>query len=89
MALIIRPADIIKAKVIDYLIAQYDGVIIGDEVMYGSCRKIVDLLALYQGETFAIEIKSDKDDLRRLPVQLIEYSKIFDHAVILSQSHWM
>lgn len=82
MALIIRPADNIKAKVIDYLIANYDGIIIGNEVMYGSSRKLVDLLALYQGETYAIEIKSEKDDLRRLPEQLSEYAKIFDHTFI-------
>ena len=67
MALTIRPSDIIKAKVIDFLIEKFDGVVIGDEVMYGSNRKVVDLLALYNGETYAIEIKSVKDDLRRLP----------------------
>lgn len=84
MALTIRPADIIKAKVIDFLIANYDGVIIGNEVMYGSRRKLVDLLALYQGETYAIEIKSEKDDLRRLLEQISEYAKIFDHTLIYS-----
>lgn len=84
MALTIRPADIIKAKVIDFLIEKYDGVVIGDEVMYGSSRKVVDLLALYRGETYAIEIKSAKDDLRRLPEQISEYSKIFDHTLVFS-----
>lgn len=84
MALIIRPADIIKAKVIDFLIEKFDGVVIGDEVKYGSSRKVVDLLALYGGETYAIEIKSSKDDLRRLPEQLSEYSKIFDHTLVFA-----
>lgn len=84
MALTIRPADLIKARVIDYLIEKLDGVVIGDEIMYGSSRKIVDLLALYNGETYAIEIKSNKDDLRRLPKQISEYSKIFDHTSIFS-----
>lgn len=84
MALAIRPADLIKAKVIDYLIEKLDGVVIGDEVMYGSSRKIVDLLALHNGETYAIEIKSNKDDLRRLPEQISEYSKIFDHTSIFT-----
>lgn len=84
MALTIRPADIIKAKVIDFLIEKLDGVILGDEVKYGSSRKVVDLLALYRGETYAIEIKSAKDDLRRLQEQVSEYSKIFDHTLIFT-----
>lgn len=84
MALSIRPSDIIKAKVIDFLIEKFEGVVIGDEVKYGSCRKVVDLLALYKGETYAIEIKSAKDDLRRLPEQISEYSKIFDHSMVFT-----
>lgn len=84
MALTIRPADIIKARVIDYLIENYGNVVIGDEVMYGSNHKIVDLLALYNDETYAIEIKSGKDDLRRLPEQITEYSKIFDHTLVFT-----
>ena len=84
MALTIRPADIIKARVIDLLIEKFDGIIIGDEVKYGTSRKIVDLLALYNGETYAIEIKSCKDDLRRLPEQIAEYSKIFDHTLVFT-----
>ncbi len=84
MALTVRPSDIIKAKVIDFLIEKFEGVVIGDEVMYGSSRKIVDLLSLYKGETYAIEIKSAKDDLRRLPEQISEYSKIFDYTLVFT-----
>lgn len=84
MTLTIRPSDIIKAKVIDFLIEKFDGVVIGDEVKYGSSRKVVDLLALYNGETYAIEIKSAKDDLRRLPEQISEYSKIFDYTYVFT-----
>lgn len=84
MALTIRPADIIKVKVIDYLIENFEGVVIGDEIMYGTNRKIVDLLALHNGETFAIEIKSSKDDLRRLPEQLSDYFRIFDHTLVFT-----
>ena len=84
MALTIKPADYIKVRVIDFLIEKFDGVVIGDEVMYGSSRKVVDLLALYKEETYAIEIKSSKDDLRRLPEQITEYSKIFDHTLIFT-----
>lgn len=84
MALTIRPADIIKAKVIDFLIERFDGVVIGDEVVYGSSRKVVDLLALFKGETYAIEIKSGKDDLRRLQEQISECSKIFDYTLVFT-----
>ena len=89
MAFSVRPADIIKARVIDYLIEKYDGVVIGNEVMYGTSRKIVDLLALYRGETYAIEIKSSNDDLRRLPTQITEYSKIFDHTLVFATTDHM
>lgn len=84
MALTIRPADIIKARVIDFLIEKFDGVVVGDEVMYGTSHKVVDLVALFGGETYAIEIKSAKDDLRRLPEQIAEYSKIFDHTMVFT-----
>lgn len=84
MALTIRPADIIKARVIDFLIKKFDGVVVGDEVMYGTSHKVVDLVALFGGETYAIEIKSAKDDLRRLPEQIVEYSKIFDHTLVFT-----
>lgn len=85
MASTVRPADLIKIKVIDYLIDHFEGVVIGNEVMYGSNRKVVDLLALYKGESYAIEIKSRKDNLTRLPEQLAEYSKIFDHTIIFTE----
>lgn len=84
MAFTIRPADIIKARVIDFLIEHFDGVVIGNEVKYGSNHKIVDLLALYKDETYAIEIKSKNDDLRRLPEQLSDYEKIFDHTIVFA-----
>lgn len=90
MALVVRPADIIKARVIDYLIDNFEGVVIGNEITYGSSRKLVDLLALYNGETYAIEIKSSKDDLRRLSEQITEYAKIFDHTcVFTTNEHYL
>ncbi|WP_148096814.1 sce7726 family protein [Prevotella sp. OH937_COT-195] len=88
MALTTRPADEIKITVIEYLIGRYPGIIIGNEVMYGTSRKVADLLVLYQGETYAIEIKSDKDNLRRLPEQLKEYSLIFDHTIVFTHSKY-
>lgn len=88
MAFTLRPSDILKTTIIDYLIERYEGIVIGDEVMYGSSRKVVDLLALYHNETYAIEIKSSSDNLSRLGEQLVEYSKIFDHTLLFVDSSY-
>ena len=66
------------------MIETFQGVVIGNEVKYGSSRKVVDLLALFKGQTYAIEIKSSRDDLRRLTEQITEYSKIFDYTIIFT-----
>ena len=84
MSLSVRPSDKIKLSVIDYLIEKYPGIIIGSEVMYGTTKKVVDLLALYERETYAIEIKSERDDIRRLSEQLKEYSLIFDYTIVFT-----
>lgn len=81
-------AETIKAVVIDWLIGHYKDVIIGNEVMYGSRRKVVDLLAIINDKTIAIEIKSASDKLIRLPEQIEEYKKVFDRIlVVASPSH--
>ena len=77
-------AEYIKAAVIDWLINLYPTIIIGNEVMYGSKRKVVDLLAVVNNKTIAIEIKSASDNLNRLPNQIVEYSKIFDKILIIT-----
>lgn len=84
MSLLVRPADEIKLSVIDYLIKKYPEIIIGNEVMYGTAKKVVDLVALYEGQTYAIEIKSEKDNTRRLHGQLKEYARIFDYIIIVT-----
>lgn len=81
-------AEAIKAQVIDWLIARHKDIIIGNEVMYGSSRKVVDLLAIIGDKTIAIEIKSASDRLTRLPEQIQEYQKVFDKILIIaSPSH--
>ena len=79
-----NPAEQIKAIVIDWLLERHDDIIIGNEVMYGSKRKVVDLLAIVDGKTIAIEIKSATDKLSRLQEQVAEYSKIFDRIIIMA-----
>lgn len=81
-------AEQIKASVIDWLINNYSDVIIGNEIMYGTSRKMVDLLALIGNRTIAFEIKSSADTLTRLPEQINEYKKVFDEInVVCATSH--
>lgn len=77
-------AEQIKASVIDWLINNYSGVIIGNEIMYGTSRKMVDLLAIFDNRTIAFEIKSSVDTLTRLPEQINEYKKVFDEINVVS-----
>ena len=77
-------AEAIKAQVIDWLIARHQDVIIGNEVMYGSSRKVVDLIAIIDNKAIAIEIKSSSDRLTRLAEQIQEYKKVFDKIIIIS-----
>lgn len=81
-------AEYIKASVIDWLLKRHPSIIIGNEVMYGFKRKVVDLLAIIDNKTVAIEIKSASDNLNRLQDQIAEYNKIFDKVIIISaESH--
>lgn len=81
-------AEQMKATIIDWLVCQHPDTIIGNEVMYGSKRKTVDLLAVIEGKLVAIEVKSEADSLKRLSEQIEEYKKVFDKIVIVSaQTH--
>lgn len=81
-------AEYIKALVIDWLIINYPNVIIGNEIMYGTSRRVVDLLAIIDRQTIAFEIKSSSDNLLRLPEQITEYKKVFDRInVVTAPSH--
>lgn len=77
-------AEYIKATFIDWLIDRHNDIIIGNEVMYGSKRKVVDLLAIIDGKTVAVEIKSASDKLSRLPDQIEGYKKIFDRIIVVA-----
>lgn len=77
-------AERIKALVIDWLITNQPNVVIGNEVMYGRKKKVVDLLAIANNKIIAIEIKSTSDNLNRLSEQLQEYNKVFDKVIIVS-----
>lgn len=79
-----KPAEDIKCHIVDYLIATHPNAIIGNEIMYGTKRKVVDLLLVDKNELTAIEIKSDSDNTIRLSEQIKEYSKVFDKIFVIS-----
>lgn len=81
-------AEYLKGRMIDFFIQQTDNIVIGNEVMYGISRRVVDLLIIKDSHLIAIEIKGDNDDLRRLHEQIEEYKKIFDYIIICTtESH--
>lgn len=75
-------AEYLKSRLIDFFIQNNNNIIIGNEVMYGISRRVVDLLILEDRGLLAVEIKGDNDDFRRLDEQIKEYSKIFDYIII-------
>lgn len=77
-----KSAEYIKALVIDLFIKEEKNILIGNEVMYGGKRKVVDLLILNNNRLVAIEIKGDNDSLKRIEEQIEEYKKIFDYVII-------
>lgn len=79
----INSAENIKSQIIDFFITSFSNdLFIGNEVMYGTKRKIIDLLVLKDNQITAIEIKADNDDLRRLDEQVNESKKIFDYIIV-------
>lgn len=80
----LQSAEYIKCLFIDYLLSRYKELIIGNELMYGIKRKVVDLVVLQKNKIIAVEIKSDSDNLNRLEEQISEYKKIFDYILIVT-----
>lgn len=77
-----KTAEQLKCRIIDYLLQKHPDMIIGNEIMFGSSRNAVDLLAITGSHLIAIEIKSQNDNLKRLSHQLEEYLKVYDKIII-------
>lgn len=77
-----KESEILKCHIIDYLLSTQPDVIIANEVMYGSRRKVADLLIINDCQLIAIEVKSKSDNISRLSEQVAEYSKIFDKVYV-------
>lgn len=81
---LIHAADSLKAAFIDFVLDNFDdSVVIGHEVMYGSSGRFADMVLLYKGYTYAIEVKSDADSLYRIDGQLNEYQKQFNYVIVV------
>jgi len=76
-------AESIKSQLIDFLITDFSNdLFIGNEVMYGTKRKLVDLLIVNKNQLTAVEIKADNDDMRKLQEQIEETKKIFNYIIV-------
>ena len=77
-------ADDLKVAFIDYILEHFgQDVIIGHEMMYGSNERFADLVFLYKGYTYAVEVKSDSDSLNRINDQLDAYQKLFNYVIVV------
>lgn len=77
-------AEALKKSIYTYLISRDPDGIVGSEVMYGSSRRVADIVFISQGRSYAIEIKSEFDTTSRLEGQLEEYRTLFDYIIIFS-----
>ncbi len=77
-------AKALKESISAYLSSRDPYGIIGSEVMYGSSRRVADMVFISKGHSYAIEIKSEFDSTVRLEGQLEEYQTLFDYIIIFS-----
>jgi hypothetical protein len=77
---------VIKARFIDYLLDSLSigDTCIGQEVMYGTNRRLADLVLIADNKLHAFEIKSRNDNLRRIHDQLLNYERIFDYIHVIT-----
>lgn len=77
-------ANALKESISAYLSSRDPYGVIGSEVMYGSSRRVADMVFISNGHSYAIEIKSEFDSIVRLEGQLKEYQTLFDYIIIFS-----
>jgi len=77
-------ANALKESITAYLSSRDPNGVIGSEVMYGSSRRVADMVFISNGHSYAIEIKSEFDSTVRLEGQLEEYQTLFDYIIIFS-----
>ncbi len=76
----------VKAQVLSY-IRQASGrrkPVLTAELTLGTSGTRADVAVLSDAEMIGLEIKTERDSLRRLPGQLEAYSRYFDHVVVVA-----
>ena len=80
--------DKIKSKLIDLLIANNKDDVICSELPFADRHRRADIAIINEDYLTAYEIKSEADNLDKLPEQIIDYSNCFDYVyVVLSLKH--
>lgn len=77
-------SDILEGKM--GLFSSMD-LLIGQEVMYGKGQNFADLVVLYNNKLYAIEIKAQNDNFKRIDAQVDNYKKVFDYVYILATNN--
>lgn len=77
-------ANILKEQIASFLMSRDNEGIVGYEVMYGSSRRVADMVFISKGYSYAIEIKSEFDTLMRLDGQMQDYQTLFDYILVFS-----
>lgn len=72
----------------EHLHTLYGDVPIYEELAIAYNSTVVDMVVLAQGELIGLEIKSGKDNLRRLPTQIKNYDKVFSrNYIVVDDNH--
>lgn len=74
----------LKEMIRPFLFLRDNNGIIGSEVMYGSSRRVADMVFISKGHSYAIEIKSAYDSTIRLEEQLKDYQTLFDYILVFT-----
>jgi hypothetical protein len=81
-------ANQIKIRLIDQILNTSDANLIASEASFYHGYRKADLLSLKNDRITAYEIKSDKDNLKQLSEQIIDYSSTFSYCyLVTTQRH--
>ena len=75
----------IKIALIKWLLEKYhQDLVLGNEVAYSPLIRRADLVMIHNGFSYAFEITSDFDNIKRLEEQIHDYLKTFDYVYIVT-----
>lgn len=76
-------ANKIKILFIRWLLKKFPDSIIGNEVLFSINQYRTDILQIQSNKTHAFEIKSDRDNLANIEIQLKNYLETFDYTNLI------